>query len=126
VNMEIKDAWDKMAPDIEEHETYGKGDAKVLVIAHGIVSQAAKAAIDATGEKARLWRPITLNPFPKEALIEAVRGVDTIILAESAINQLARIVRDALYDVPGPKMVEYFKPSIGIFPDEIKELIEKA
>jgi len=73
-----------------------------------------------------MFRPITINPFPKKALIEAARGAETIILAESAINQLARIVRDALYDVPGPKMVEHFRPSIGIYPEEIVELIKNA
>ena len=126
VNMEIKEAWDKMAPEIEEHETYGDPNAKVLVIAHGIVSQSAKAAIDATSGKARLFRPITLNPFPRKALLDAAKGAETIIVAESAINQLARIVRDGLYDMPGPKMIEHFRPSIGIYPEEIAELIKNA
>lgn len=126
VNMEIKAAWDKMAPEIEEHEAYGPREAKTLVIAHGIVSSAAKAAIDATDGKARLFRPITLNPFPKKALLEAVKGAETVIIAESAVNQLARIVRDALYEVAGPRMIEHFKPSIGIYPEEIAEIIRNT
>jgi 2-oxoglutarate ferredoxin oxidoreductase subunit alpha len=126
VNMEIKAAWDKMAPEIEESQTYGQASAKTLIIAHGIVATAAKAAIDETGDTARLWRPITLNPFPKKSLLEAVRGVDRIIVVESAINQLARIVRDALYEVAGPRMVEHFRPSISIYPEEIVELIRNT
>jgi len=124
VNEEIKAAWDKAAPEIVEHEDYGPKDAPTLVIAHGIVASAAKGAVDELGGKARLWRPITINPFPKEALLEAAKGAKRVILVESAINQLAKLVRDALYDVQGPPMTEHFRPSIGITVEEIVGLVD--
>ena len=128
VNMEIKEAWDKMAVEVEEHEEYGAEDAEVLIIAHGIVSSAVKSAINdlkEDGVKVRLFRPITLRPFPDDALRAATKGVKRIIITESAYNQLARFVKDALYGHCDVKLEEYFRPSIGIVPKEIIDLVKK-
>lgn len=129
VNLQIKAAWDEMTPKIVEHATYGDADADVLVIAHGIVSQSAKSAVQdlaAKGVKARVFRPITLNPFPVDALRDAVKGASRIIIAESAVNQLGRVVKDALYGHCDVALEEYFRPSIGILPQEIKDLVTKT
>ncbi|MEY4744655.1 MAG: hypothetical protein RL272_600 [Candidatus Parcubacteria bacterium] len=126
VNMEIKAAWDKVAPEIEEHRAYGDADADLLIVAHGIVSAAAKAAVDALkarGVKARLFRPVTLRPFPASALREAARGARKIFVPESAIAQLSRFVRDTLYGHASAPIVEYGRPSIGITPKEIVDLV---
>lgn len=123
VNMEIKEAWDAIRHDIEEWETYGDDKAETLVVAHGIVSSAAKAAIDATGGKARLFRPITMNPFPEDALVEASKGAKRLVIAESAVDQLGRLVKDALTNVCSAEIEEYYRPSIAITIDELKELI---
>jgi 2-oxoglutarate/2-oxoacid ferredoxin oxidoreductase subunit alpha len=124
VNMEIKDAWDQIAGEIEEHRTYGDPNAQTLVIAHGIVAQAAKAAIDEMGGKARLFRPVTLRPFPAEALRAAAKGATRIVVPESAINQLAKLCREALYGHASSPIVEHFRPSVGIYVEEILTLLE--
>src|SRR5512142_157598 len=126
VNMEIKAAWDKVAPEIEEHAEYGDPEADLLIVAHGIVSAAARSAIDklkASGIRARLFRPITLRPFPGDALRRAAKGARKIIVAESAINQLARFVRDELYGHASAPIVEHFRPSMGITPKELVDLV---
>jgi 2-oxoglutarate ferredoxin oxidoreductase subunit alpha len=126
VNMQIKDAWDKVAPELEEHAIYGDPDATTLVIAHGIVSQSAKAAVEdlrKQGVRAKVFRPITLNPFPAAALREAAKGVKRIIIAESAIDQLASLAKNALYGHCDATIEEYFRPSIGILPQEIKDVL---
>lgn len=126
VNMEIKDAWDKMAPEIVEHREYGDKDADLLIVAHGIVAAGAKAAIDrlkASGVKARLFRPVTLRPFPEDALRRAAQGARKIFVPESALGQLSRFVRDSLYGHASAPIVEYGRPSIGITPKEIEDLV---
>lgn len=127
VNLEIKEAWDKMVPDVVEYEEYGDKDADTLIIAHGIVSSAAKSAInelEKEGIQARLFRPITLRPFPEKAIRAAGKGVKRIIVAESAFNQLARFVRDKLYSHSDAPIEEYFRPSMGIIPEEIVDLVK--
>ncbi|HSD12649.1 MAG TPA: transketolase C-terminal domain-containing protein, partial [Patescibacteria group bacterium] len=126
VNTEIKAAWDKSAPEIEEHAEYGDADADLLIVAHGIVSAAARAAVDklkAQGVRARLFRPITLRPFPGDALRRAAKSARKIFVAESAINQLARFVRDELYGHASAPIVEHFRPSMGITPKELVDLV---
>lgn len=126
VNMEIKAAWDEAAPEIEEHAEYGETGADLLIVAHGIVSAAARTAIDrlkAQGIRARLFRPITLRPFPGRALRRAAMGARKIIVAESAINQLARFVRDELYGHSTAPIVEHFRPSMGITPKELADVV---
>jgi 2-oxoglutarate ferredoxin oxidoreductase subunit alpha len=128
VNMEIKAAWDKMAPVIEEHAEYGASDSEILIVAHGIVAAAARSAIDALakqGVKARLFRPITLRPFPEAALRKAAQGAKKILIPESALGQLSRFVRDTLYGHAAAPIVEYGRPSIGITPSEIERLVRE-
>ncbi len=129
VNTEIKAAFEAAAPEIEEHETYGDASAPTLIIAHGTVSAAAKTAIDGLREKgvaARLFRPITLNPFPADALREAVAGAKRVFVPESADGQLARIVAHALCGRAPAPFVEYSRPSMGILPEEIEMLVLDA
>lgn len=127
VNAEIKAAFDKAAPAIVEFAEAGDPAAPVLVVAHGIVAAAAKTAVEGEAKgSARLFRPITLRPFPVEELRRAAAKAKTIIVAESAENQLARFVKDALCGYVSAPVVEYFKPSVGILPNEIAELAVKA
>lgn len=126
VNMEIKAAFDAIAPSLEEHEDVGPGNAPTLIVAYGIVGAAAKTALkelSAKGVRAKLFRPITMRPFPVDALRKATKGVTKIVVAESAIGQLARVVRDALYGHATVPVVEYGRPSIGITPSEITEAV---
>ena len=129
VNMEIKEAFDKAAVEIVEFEEYGPKDADTLIVAHGIVTNAAKEAVDTLKEKgisARLFRPITLRPFPEEQLRQAAKGVKRIVVAESAIAQLSRLVAYALRGTDSAPMAELSRPSIGIVPREIIEAVMSA
>jgi 2-oxoglutarate ferredoxin oxidoreductase subunit alpha len=127
VNEEIKRAFDLAAPEIVEYEEYGDKDADLLIVAFGIVAASAKTAIAKLKEQGialRLFRPITLRPFPEEALRASAAGAKRIIVAESAINQLARFVKESLYGRSAPPMTEHFRPSIGITPAEIVDLVK--
>jgi len=125
VNTEIKEAWDKMAKEVTEWENYGPKDGKTLVVAHGSVAAAARAAIDemnGDGGSARLFRPITLNPFPYDELKKAAAGAERVIVVEAALNQLSRFVKESLYGLTVP-ITEYFRPSMGILTEDIIEAV---
>jgi len=115
-----------MAIEATEHELYGQDGARTVIVAHGLVAAAARSAIDSSGDAhggTSLFRPITLNPFPAQALRRAVERAERIVVAESAYNQLGRLVKDALYGHSSVPIVEFFRPSFSILPDDLIDLL---
>lgn len=128
VNMEIKKAWDDIAEDLTEYEVYGDEGADILFVAHGIVAASVKSAIIALqkeGVAAKLFRPITLRPFPEKALQKAVEKAKKIIVPESAIGQLERFVTHALYGKSTAPIFPYARPSMGIVPEELVTFVKE-
>ncbi|HHN72679.1 MAG TPA: 2-oxoacid:acceptor oxidoreductase subunit alpha, partial [Thermopetrobacter sp.] len=78
---------------IDRWECVDCEDADILVAAIGISARAARAAVRAArraGIAAGLFRPVTLWPFPAEALREAARTAKTVIVPEMNAGQLVR------------------------------------
>jgi 2-oxoglutarate ferredoxin oxidoreductase subunit alpha len=76
---------------IESFETEHTGDAEVLVVAIGISARAAKRAVTAAraqGIAAGLFRPITLWPFPEDALRAAAARARAVLVPELNAGQL--------------------------------------
>ena len=76
---------------IDSWETVGCDDADVVIVAIGISARAARRAIEmcrAQGLRVGLFRPITLWPFPEEALREAAAGARTVLVPEMNNGQL--------------------------------------
>ncbi len=85
---------------IEEHEAlweeYQMEDAEYCVVAFGIASRVAKNAVVAAraeGIKVGLIRPITLWPFPTQALAKAADQVKGFISVELNMGQMIEDVR---------------------------------
>ena len=88
-------------------------DADVVIVAYGGTARSAKAAMKlarAEGKKVGIFRPISIWPFPSEALLSATQGKE-VIVAEMNLGQLSleveRIVkRDIIgvYQVDGQPM----------------------
>ena len=77
-------------------EEYMMDDADICVVAFGIASRVAKNAVVAArakGIKAGLIRPITLWPFPKDALRAAADKVKGFISVELNMGQMIADVR---------------------------------
>ena len=100
--------------EIEANEkmwtTYKTEDAEIIVTAFGTVARIAKSAIDELreqGVKVGLFRPITVWPFPYEALkAEADReGVKALLDVECNEGQMLEDVKLALN---GSKEVDFF------------------
>ncbi|HNV96721.1 MAG TPA: ferredoxin oxidoreductase [bacterium] len=126
-NKILIEKWNKIRSQIEEHEVYefDKSKKDTLIIAHGNVASSVKQALYDTKKKSvKLFRPITINPFPNSALKKELKGIKQIIVTESAYNQLLKLVKENLYGLNIP-IITYNKPALGITPEEIIELIKK-
>lgn len=89
--------------DILEWEGEGLSDAEVVFFAYGVAARSVRAAmadLRADGVKVGLFRPITLWPFPSEALQKAVSGVKSLVVVEMNMGQMIREVERVVKDVP--------------------------
>jgi 2-oxoglutarate ferredoxin oxidoreductase subunit alpha len=121
--------YERVAPEIMEHESLETEDADLLIIAHGVVGRAAKQAVEQLREeglKVGCFRPVTLRPLSAGALRDAVSRAKRILVVESAYGQLGKLVRDALCGLV-VEMFSLYKPGVGVTPEEVvirsKELI---
>jgi len=124
---DLVESYSKAAPEIVEHQEFDCQDAEIVIVAHGVVTRAAQAAVKelrAQGKKVGHFRPITLRPFPTEALKQAAANTKEIMVIESAQGQLDRIVKTEMYQTNIP-ISDYFRPGMGITSEEIVEHINK-
>ena len=76
-------------------ETYLADDAELLIVAFGISSRIARTTAEELrkgGVKAGVFRPVTLNPFPRGALAAAAKG-RRVMAVELDAGQFADDVR---------------------------------
>lgn len=93
-NEHLQEKYAKMAVDAMS-EMYLADDAELMIVAFGIGSRIARTTAEALrkeGIKAGCFRPITLNPFPREALAAACKG-KKIMTIELDAGQFADDVR---------------------------------
>lgn len=125
-NKILIEKWNKIKNEISEHESYqfDKSKKETLIIAHGIVASSVKQALNDTKKKSvKLFRPITLNPFPEDALKKELKGIKQIIVTESAQNQLLKLVKENIYGLNIP-IRTFQRPALGIAPEEIIDIIK--
>lgn len=124
--VKYSDEYNKERQEIEEYEEYQVENAKVILLAHGIVAGAAKMAVDQLREKGMavgLFRPITLRPFPTQAAAKIMGKAEKIIVLESAIGQLAELFKAELFGL-NTTLIEINKPAVGFIPEEIFKTIQ--
>lgn len=82
--------------DLVQIESHEMDDAKIAIFAAGITARAAKAAIAMAryeGIKVGLLRPLTIWPFPDDAVRKMLRDKDIVIVPELNQGQLIREIR---------------------------------
>ncbi len=101
-NWHLSAKYREMAREVR-HATYNAdGEMDVLVVAYGTVARIARTAIDslkAKGIKAGLFRPVTLYPYPTEALVKTAERAKQVLVAELSTGQMVEDVRAALAGV---------------------------
>jgi len=117
---------------IEAHEkrwkTVDVDDAELLVVAFGTAGRIAQSSVSMAreqGMKVGLFRPVSLYPFPSEAIAAAVEDVKRVLVVEMNSGQMVDDVRLA---VEGRVPVGFYGRMGGVvpLPDEVFERIEQA
>ncbi|HEV3276942.1 MAG TPA: 3-methyl-2-oxobutanoate dehydrogenase subunit VorB [Terriglobia bacterium] len=97
-------------------ELYQTEDAEVLLVGYGITSRVLRSTVQAArrqGLRAGLFRPITLWPFPAQALRQAAARVHKVLVVELSNGQMVEDVRLALN---GAVPVEFYGRGGGNVP----------
>jgi len=102
-------------------------DAEYLIVAYGSSARISQKAVELArkkGIKAGLLRPITLFPYPKQALFELADQVKGILSVELNAGQM---VEDVKLSVEHKVPVEHFGRTGGIIhtPEEVLEALEQ-
>jgi 2-oxoisovalerate ferredoxin oxidoreductase alpha subunit len=98
------------------YETFETDDAEVLLVGYGITARVLRSAVEMArreGLKAGLFRPITVWPFPKQALAETAKRVHKILVVELSNGQMLEDVRLA---VEGKVPVDFYGRAGGNVP----------
>jgi len=124
--LKMKNAYDVLSPKVAAAEVYKTEDAEILLAGHGIVGATAKEAVDKlrdAGVKAGMFRPVTLRPLAVDLLNKAAGKAKKIIVVESSLGQLARILRAEIAEDIIAKFEYLQKPAMGIETEEIAEYV---
>ncbi len=87
-NAMLEAKYEAMQADARAEE-YHAADADVILVAYGICARVARTAVDkmrAAGIRAGLFRPITLFPFPRKALLALTAAKKRRILSVELSN----------------------------------------
>ena len=98
------------------------GFADVVVVAFGASARVARSAVveaRAKGVKAGLVRPITLWPFPVDALEAAVPTAKAFLTVEMNMGQM---VDDVRLTVAGRRPVDFYGRTGGVIPTPVEVL----
>ena len=123
--------YQQIAEQEKRATEYFTDDAEILVVAYGIVSRVARAAVEQAREngiKAGLFRPVTLWPYPDAALLKASRTAKKVLTVEVSMGQM---VEDVRLTINGRLPVEFYG-RIGQVPtpneilDKIKQMAAAA
>ena len=125
-NLHLQEKYASMAQDVQ-FETFHCEDADFLLVAYGSSSRICQKSVDiarSRGKKLGLLRPVTLFPFPKDAIAKLARQVRGILSVEMSAGQM---VEDVKLAVNGRIPVHHYGTFGGkIFsPEDVLEAINE-
>lgn len=125
-NHKLQKKYKEIEQNEIRYETINCENADYLIVAYGTSSRISQKAIKLAKEKGinvGLLRPITLWPFPKQAIADLAKKVKGILTVEMSAGQM---VEDVMLAVEGKVKVKHFGRMGGIIPaaEEIVEAIE--
>ncbi|MCL2081214.1 MAG: 3-methyl-2-oxobutanoate dehydrogenase subunit VorB [Oscillospiraceae bacterium] len=95
VNIARFERYDEIKRNETRCELYKTDDAEICVVAYGAASRISRNAVEmarAKGIRAGLIRPITLWPFPSDAILEAADRVKAFTVVEMSMGQMIQDV----------------------------------
>lgn len=121
LNIERYERYQAIEADEQLAETYLTEDADIVLVAFGATSRICRSAVRAArdeGVKAGLIRPITLWPFPADAIKETLPTAKAYLSVEMNMGQM---VDDVRLVVNGAHPVDFYGRTGGVIPtpDEV-------
>ncbi len=113
---------------IKENETlveeYNVSDADIVLVSYGATARVVRSAVNAAREagiKAGMIRPITVWPFPTDAVVRAASNCKKMMVVEMSMGQM---VDDVKIAVDGRCPVEFYGRTGGVVPSP-REILEQ-
>lgn len=131
LNIERYERYEVIKREEQRAELYQCEDAEIVIVAFGASARVARSAVMAAreqGVKAGLLRPVSLWPFPTDALEGLVGQAKTFLTVEMNMGQM---VDDVRLVVEGRVPVEFYGRTGGVIPtpaevlDKIMEINER-
>ena len=116
LNVERYERYALIERDEQRAETFMTDDADIVAVAFGASARVARSAVVAAREqgiKAGLVRPITLWPFPVDAIEATVPSAKAYLSVEMSMGQMVDDVRLA---VAGRRPVDFYGRTGGVIP----------
>ena len=129
--VERAERFEKFKAKHTRSETVNCDDADIVVVAYGSASRVVQSAMEmarADGLKVGTFRPISVSPFPAEAIRKACKNAKKVLVVEMSLGQMIDDVKLALFagDDKRPDLsVEFYGRQGGFVPgpQEIVEFI---
>lgn len=131
LNIERYERYEVIKREEQRAELYQCEDAEIVIVAFGASARVARSAVMAAreqGVKAGLLRPVSLWPFPTDALEGLIGQAKTFLTVEMNMGQM---VDDVRLVVEGRVPVEFYGRTGGVIPtpgevlDKIMEINER-
>jgi 2-oxoglutarate ferredoxin oxidoreductase subunit alpha len=127
-NLKLQAKYDLITEKEQRWEEYLCEDADIIVVAYGTASRIARKAIQDLrdkGVKVGLYRPITLWPYPKEALRKLAVDGRKVAVFELSLGQM---VEDVMLSVGERAEIYFYGFPGGIIPTpaEAEEFIKSS
>jgi len=125
VNLILQDKYQKLQKEVRWEELNTK-DADIVLVAFGLTARICEKTMELareSGLKVGLFRPITLYPYPTDALKNLSNHVEAFLTVEMNAGQM---VEDVRLSVEGRKSVYFYGRTGGIIPtpEEILKQVE--
>lgn len=96
LNIKLQQKLAAIEQNEVRYESYHVEDAEIMIVAFGTAARVAKTAVQqlrAQGMPIGLFRPITLWPYPEEALQQATDGCAAVLVVEMNAGQMLHDVQ---------------------------------
>jgi len=126
-NLRRMRQWQEIQKNETRYKEYYMDGAKMAVVGFGLAGRIALSAVRAAraeGLPVGLLRPISLSPFPNQAVRQVAQQVDNILVVEMNSGMM---LEDVIKETKGGTNVEFYGRMGGImpFPDEILSEIKR-
>ena len=124
-NKKLMKKYEKISKEIPIAEKYMTEDAELIIAAYGMTARVSKGVVNLArdkGMKVGLIRPVTLWPFPNEAMMEAAKTAKKMLVVEMSNGQF---IDDVKLAIECSKPVEFLGNGGGWYPS-VQEIFKKV